>query len=42
MFENMVLKRVVGPKMEEGGGDGEEWVIRSFINCYFHQFIIEM
>jgi hypothetical protein len=39
VFENKVLKRIFGPKKEEQG-DGENYNIRSFLICTFHQILL--
>jgi hypothetical protein len=33
VFENRVLRRVFGPKRDEVTGNGENYIIRSFIIC---------
>jgi hypothetical protein len=35
MFGNIVLMRIFGTKRE----DGEDYIMRSFINCTFHQIL---
>jgi hypothetical protein len=36
MFENRVLRRIFGPKRDEGTGNGENYIMRSFIFCTPH------
>jgi hypothetical protein len=37
MVENRVLWRIFGPKRKEGAGAGENWIMRIFMICTFHQ-----
>jgi hypothetical protein len=39
-FENRVLRRIFGPKSEEGQEDGEDCIMRRFITCKLHQILI--
>jgi hypothetical protein len=36
-FENRVLRRIFGPKKDEVTGDGENYIMRSFISCTLRQ-----
>ena len=31
MFENRVLRKIIGPKTEEGTGDWGKWIMRRFV-----------
>ena len=33
VFENMVLRRVFGPKRDEVAGNGENYIMRSLVIC---------
>jgi hypothetical protein len=33
VFENRVLRRIFGPKRDEVTGSGENFIMRSFMNC---------
>jgi hypothetical protein len=37
VFENMVLRRILGSKREEVTGSGEDYITRSFVLCTAHQ-----
>jgi hypothetical protein len=37
VFENRVLRRILGPKRDEVTGGGENCIMRSFIICTFRQ-----
>jgi hypothetical protein len=41
VFENRVLRRIFGPKGEEVTGDGENYIMRSFIICTVNQILLE-
>jgi hypothetical protein len=42
MFENRVLRRITGPKMEKlAGGWRRPHNERSFITCTLHQMLLE-
>ena len=36
VFENMVLKRIFGPKRAEVTGNGENYIMRNLIICVSH------
>jgi hypothetical protein len=36
VFENRVLRRIFGPKREEVTGNGENFIMRSFMICTPH------
>jgi hypothetical protein len=40
LFENRVLRRIVGPKMEEWWEGGEQYIMRSFITCKHHKILL--
>jgi hypothetical protein len=33
VFENRILRRILGPKRDEGTGNGENFIMRSFMIC---------
>jgi hypothetical protein len=39
LFENRVLRRIFGPKRDEGNGSGENYIKRSLINCTPHKML---
>jgi hypothetical protein len=41
VFENMVLRRIFGPKREEVTGGWKKCMKRSFIICTLHQILLE-
>jgi hypothetical protein len=38
VFENRVLRRVCGPKRDEVTGNGESYIMRSWMICIFTQY----
>jgi hypothetical protein len=39
VFENRVLRRIFGHKREKVTGQGENYIMRSFILCTFYQIL---
>jgi len=39
VFENRVLKRIFGPKRDEGQVSGENYIMRSLIICTAHPIL---
>jgi hypothetical protein len=39
VFGNRVLRRKFGPKREEVGETGEDYIMRSFVTCTLHQIL---
>ena len=39
MFENRVLREVLGAKRGEVTGGGESYITRSFMACFAHQLL---
>jgi hypothetical protein len=39
VFENRVLKKIFEPKSEKVTGDGEDYIMRSFMICAPHQIL---
>jgi hypothetical protein len=39
VFDNRVLRRIFGPKMDEVAGCWEDFIMRSFITCMLHQIL---
>jgi hypothetical protein len=39
VFENMVLRRIFGPKRDEEQGSGEYFIMRSFMICTPHPIL---
>jgi hypothetical protein len=37
--ENSVLRRIFGPKRDEGMGSGENYIKRSLMNCTLHKML---
>jgi hypothetical protein len=40
VFENRVLKRILGHKREEEAEAGEDCIMRSLITCMLHQILL--
>jgi hypothetical protein len=40
MFDNSVLRRIFGPKSDNVKDAGENYIMRSSINLYFHQILL--
>jgi hypothetical protein len=40
VFENRMLRKIVGPKRKKWWGAGEDYVIRDFITCTLHQILL--
>jgi hypothetical protein len=40
MPENMMLRRIFGPRREEMAVAGEDYRMRSFITCTHHQILL--
>ena len=41
LFENRVLRRIFGPKRDEGHGSGENYITRSLMICIPHPVFFE-
>jgi hypothetical protein len=39
VFENRMLRRIFGPKRDEVKGNGENFIMRSFIICATHSIL---
>jgi hypothetical protein len=39
VFDNNVLRRIFGPQREEVSGNGDNYIVRSFIMCTLHQIL---
>jgi hypothetical protein len=39
VFENRVLSKIFGPKREDVKKIGEDYIMRSFINCTVYQIL---
>jgi hypothetical protein len=39
VFENRVLRRIFGPKRDEVTGSGENYIMRSIMNCTAHPIL---
>jgi hypothetical protein len=39
MFENRVLRKILGPRRNEMTGSGEDYSRRSFIICIYEPFV---
>jgi hypothetical protein len=40
VFENRVLRRILGPKGRKWGETGEDCIMRGFITCTLHQILL--
>jgi len=41
LFENMMLRRILGPRMDEVTGEGRNYIMRSLMICTPHQILFE-
>jgi hypothetical protein len=39
LYESRVLRRIFGPKGDEVMGTGENYIMRSFVNCTSHPIL---
>jgi len=41
LFENMMLRRILGPRMDEVTGEWRNYIMRSLMICTPHQILFE-